>query len=213
MLFVEVRRALEHVGRQTTCAAVESGLSRATGYRLLRRRFDELREGSSVESAAVTLRMSRKRFDLLERERQSRIRRDLNAATAALRKALAASGLVADLSVTMTRRGRKARNVEDEYWQLMRQGMSNTDACKLLGMPRGSGTWIRQRAGYRIPSLTPDRTGSRRTLPRSAGTAPDRRPPPPGTLDSPDQRPSGQAPLDDQPRTPTTPDGERGLLA
>lgn len=151
-----------HTGASMEDAAVESGLGRATGYRLLRRRFDELREGSSVASAAVTLRMSRKRADLLERERQSRLRRDQNAAAAALRKALAASARVADLTLTTTRRGRKVRDVEDEYWQLMRQGMSNTDACKLLGMTRRSGTWIRQRAGYRIPSLTP-------TAPAAAG--------------------------------------------
>lgn len=144
-----------HAGASVEDAAVESGLGRATGYRLVRRRFDELREGSSVASVAVTLRLSGKRADLLERERRSRLRRDRSDAAAALRKALAASARVADLTLTTTRRGRKVRDVEDEYWQLMRQGMSNTDACKLLGMTRRSGTWIRQRAGYRIPSLTP----------------------------------------------------------
>ncbi|PYY34496.1 helix-turn-helix domain-containing protein [Curtobacterium sp. MCPF17_046] len=37
----------------------------------------------------------------------------------------------------------------------MRQDSSNTDTCKLLRLTRCSGTRIRQRAGYRIPSLTP----------------------------------------------------------
>ncbi|QSB24655.1 IS30 family transposase [Curtobacterium sp. 24E2] len=144
-----------HAGASVEDAAVESGLGRATGYRLVRRRFDELRKGRSVASVAVTLRLSRKRADLLERERQSRIRRNQSAATAALRKALAASARVAELSLKTSRRGRKARDVEDEYWQLMRQGMSNTDACRLLGMSRRSGTLIRQRAGYRIPPASP----------------------------------------------------------
>ena len=44
-----------HAGAFVEGAAVEFGLGRATGYRLLRRRFDELREGSSVASAAGTL--------------------------------------------------------------------------------------------------------------------------------------------------------------
>lgn len=136
-------------------AAVGAGLGRATGYRLLRRRFDELREGSSVASAAVTLRLSGKRAEMLERERLSRLRRDQSAAATALRKALAASARFAELSLTTTRRGRKARDVEDEYWQLMRQGVSNTDACRLLGMSRRSGTLIRQRAGSRIPPASP----------------------------------------------------------
>lgn len=144
-----------HAGASVEAAAAGAGLGRATGYRLVRRRFDELREGSSVASVAVTLRLSGKRADLLERERQSRLRRDQSAAAAALRKALAASARVAELSLTTTRRGRKARDVEDEYWQLMRQGMSNTDACRLLGMSRRSGTLIRQRAGYRIPPASP----------------------------------------------------------
>lgn len=144
-----------HAGASVETAAAGAGLGRATGYRLLRRRFDELREGSSVASAALTLRMSSRRAELLERERQSRIRRDQNAAAAALRTALAASSSVAEASLTTTQRGRKPRGVEDEYWQLMRQGMSNTDACRLLGMSRRSGTLIRQRAGFRIPPASP----------------------------------------------------------
>ncbi|PZE37280.1 IS30 family transposase [Curtobacterium sp. MCSS17_006] len=144
-----------NAGASVDAAAAGAGLGRATGYRLLRRRFDELREGSSVASAAVTLRLSGKRADLLERERRSRLRSDQSAATAALRKALAASARVAELSLTTTRGGRKAVGVEDEYWKLMRQGMSNTDACRLLGMSRRSGTLIRQRAGYRIPPASP----------------------------------------------------------
>jgi IS30 family transposase len=145
-----------NAGASVEAAAVEAGLGLATGYRLLRRRFDELRSaGSAVSSAASTLRMSGKRADLLERERRTRIRRDQSAATAALHKALAASARVAHLSLMTTRRGRKARDVEDGYWQLMRQGMSNTDACRLLGMSRRSGTLIRQRAGYRIPPASP----------------------------------------------------------
>ncbi|WP_146237711.1 helix-turn-helix domain-containing protein [Curtobacterium sp. MCLR17_043] len=145
-----------NAGASVEAAAVGAGLGLATGYRLLRRRFDELRSaGSAVSSVAGTLRMSGRRADLLERERQSSLRRDQNAAAAALRKALAASAHVADLALTPTRRGWKVRDVEDEYWKLMRQGMSNTDACKLLGMSRRSGTLIRKRAGYRIPSPTP----------------------------------------------------------
>ncbi len=144
-----------NAGASVEAAAAGAGLGRATGYRLLRRRFDELREGSSAASVAGTLRLSGKRADLLERERRSRLRRDQIAAAAALRNALAASARVAELSLTTTRRGRKARDVEDEYWQLMRQGMSNTDACRLLGMSRRSGTLIRQRAGYRIPPASP----------------------------------------------------------
>lgn len=50
-------------------------------------------------------------------------------------------------------RARDERN--RRYWQLMRSGMTNTEACRLLGMSRKTGGAIRRATGQQIPCLHP----------------------------------------------------------
>lgn len=48
-----------------------------------------------------------------------------------------------------------------KYWQLMREGFSNAEACRLLGMHRRTGTGLRQAANFQILSrrIRPATTG------------------------------------------------------
>ena len=41
-----------------------------------------------------------------------------------------------------------------KYWQLMRNGVSNAEACRLLGMHRKTGTQLRRASNFQIPSIT-----------------------------------------------------------
>ena len=43
----------------------------------------------------------------------------------------------------------------DTYWQLMRSGETNTNACKVLGMSRRSGTTIRRAHHYQTRVRAP----------------------------------------------------------
>ena len=45
--------------------------------------------------------------------------------------------------------------LEQRYWELMRAGMSNTEACRLLGMHRQAGTRIRKKSHHQ--TLRPSR--------------------------------------------------------
>lgn len=91
-------------------------------------------------------------------------KRDSIAATAAHREALHASAGLADVGLGGTDAVRRRRKRVDRYWQLMREGVSNVDACRLLGMSRRAGTLIRQQNNFQIPSLIPPRPNTGRYL-------------------------------------------------
>lgn len=143
-------------------ASTAAGVSRSTGDRWLQRRFDELRSsGVSLALCARGLRLTPGRAEVLERDRQRTARRKQSAATAAHRDALHASARLAGAMLGATDPSKRRRERVDRYWQLMREGVSNVDACRLLGMSRRAGTLIRQQNNFLIPSLTPPRTTDR----------------------------------------------------
>ena len=72
-----------------------------------------------------------------------------------------AAAILADAALGETDASRRRRERVDTYWQLMRDGVSNVDACRLLGMSRRAGTLIRQQNNFLIPSLIPPRTTGR----------------------------------------------------
>ncbi|GAA1847784.1 hypothetical protein GCM10009750_37710 [Agromyces salentinus] len=145
------------------CRAV--GVARSTGYRWIQRRFGELRSsGVSLTRSIRVLRLTPRRAEAFERERQATEHRKRNAATAAHRDALHASAGLVDAMLGETDATRRRRERADRYWQLMREGVSNVDACRILGMSRPVGTRIRKQNNFLIPSLTPPRPSSGRYL-------------------------------------------------
>lgn len=145
-------------GNSVDRSARAVGVGRSTGYRWLRARFDQLRGARvTVKRCAVLLRLSEQRCRDYERERLRQLARERNATAAAQRAAVLASNRYAEawlatpVSEAKTRRAERAA----KYWQLMREGKSNAEACRLLGMLRETGTRLRQAHNYQIPSLTP----------------------------------------------------------
>ncbi|WP_235833557.1 IS30 family transposase [Orlajensenia flava] len=145
-------------GTDLASSAVVARVSGSTGYRWVHRRFHELRsEGLSVARAARKLRLAVGRAAVLERERQQRVIRDSLVLAAARRD----SAALVDVGLHETDAVRKRRERADSYWQLMREGVSNVDACRLLGMSRRSGTLIRKQNNFLIPPLVPPRSTGR----------------------------------------------------
>ena len=127
-------------------AAAAAGISRATGYRMLQRRFVTLREaGGSLAAVATALRVSVELaagWDAARLRRRVRARR-LNDAD--LRRAVRTSALQGE---RVPRRGPPPRpgavTRDERYWELMRQGLTYTEACRVLGVSRRLGTRIRR---------------------------------------------------------------------
>ena len=187
-------------GAGSGAASNEAGVSRSTGDRWIQRRFDELRaSGVSLARSARGLRLTPERAEVLERDRLATERRKQGAATAAHRDALHASAGLVDAMLGETEASKRRRERADRYWQLMREGVSNVDACRLLGMSRPVGTLIRKQNNFLIPSLTVPR--STRPVPDGAGAGADRRLAAVGVLDAPDRPTTRPAPVDDQPGT------------
>jgi IS30 family transposase len=131
-------------------------VSRSTAYRWLQKRFDRLRHaGVTVRRCQARLRLTDRSVRSFENLRLARRRTEQNAATAAQHAAVLSSGRHADQllgtvpSVAQQRRAERA----DTYWQLMRDGVSNAEACRLLGMSRRAGTQLRKASNFQIPSL------------------------------------------------------------
>jgi IS30 family transposase len=144
-------------GKSLVEAAKAAGVSRSTGYRWMHNRFDQLRQSKvTVRRCQDQLRLA----DLLslnfERDRLSRLSKERNAATAAQHAAFLSSGRYADqmlgavLSEAQQHRAARA----EKYWQLMRNGVSNAEACRLLGMHRKTGTQLRRASNFQIPPIT-----------------------------------------------------------
>ena len=149
-------------GADCDSASRAAKVSRSTGYRWMQRRFRELRSGGvGVAQCARRLRLTPGRAEVLERDRQATERNKQNAATAAHRDAMHASAGLVDAMLGETDASKRRRGRVDRYWQLMREGVSNVDACRLLGMSRRAGTLIRQQNNFLIPSLTRPRTTGR----------------------------------------------------
>lgn len=148
-------------GADCDAASRVADVARSTGYRWVQRRFRELRsDGVGVAECARRLRLTPGRAEVLERDWQATVRAKQNQATAAHRDALHASAGLVDAVLGVTDASKRRRERADRYWQLMREGVSNVDACRLLGMSRRTGTLIRKQNNFLIPSLT---------LPRSTG--------------------------------------------
>jgi IS30 family transposase len=143
-------------GDSMVLAAGAAGVSRSTAYRWIQKQFDRLRQsGVTVRRCQVQLRLSERSGRSFEEQRLARRRSEQNAAMAAERAALLSSGRHADQLLSVVRSAAQQRRVEraDTYWQLMRDGVSNAEACRLLGMSRRAGTQLRQASNFQIPPL------------------------------------------------------------
>lgn len=149
-------------GMDADAASIAAGVSRASGYRWVQRRFREMRSaGSGVKHCTRRLRLSSRQVAVLERDWQSRVNSERSAAIAAHREAMHAAARLADAALGESDASRTRRERVEKYWQLMRDGVSNVDACRLLGMSRRAGTLIRQQNNFLIPSMIPARTSGR----------------------------------------------------
>jgi transposase, IS30 family len=140
------------LGGSLSIAGALAGVSRTTGYRWLQAQFKALRDsGMSRAAAARQLRLSRGRSKRWELERRQDRRDAAGERVKAERNALRDSGRHVQL-LELPRRPspRQARlaGLEQRYWELMRAGVSNTEACRLLGMHRKSGTRIRKKSHH-----------------------------------------------------------------
>ena len=139
-------------GGSLATASALAGVSRSTGYRWLEARFTALRDaGMSRAAAARQLRLSRSRSEQWESVRRQ-YRRDLaRQRVKGERQAILDSGRhvqLLELPRRPTQRQVQLVEVERRYWELMRAGVSNAAASRLLGMHRKSGTRIRKKSHH-----------------------------------------------------------------
>lgn len=116
------------------------GVGRSTAYRWWRARYVRLREeGISVRAVARELRVApehAKVWEVRRCEERERVRRDREGAQ---RRAVRDSARHAE-ELLRARAPRSERQVrESRYWELLGLGMTNTGACKILGMHRKTG--------------------------------------------------------------------------
>jgi len=152
-------------GQSTDLGAKAAGVARSTAYRWIVKRFNDLRlAGHTVRHCQAQLRLTADRARIFEERRLKQLRQDASAARAAQHEAVLSSGRYADrvLVPDPTAGQERLRVRAEEYWQLMRDGLSNAEACRLLGMHRASGTQLRQATDFQIPRLVVRReTGGR----------------------------------------------------
>ena len=132
-------------GEDIEIARSAAGIGRSTAYRWMQRRFLTLRN-DGVPAAAVRrrLRIGPARAVAWEAERRRALEQAVSELAAAERRARRESAR--HVERLLQRRSRtKAELREQRYWELMRQGMTNTRACRLLGVDRRTGTNIRKR--------------------------------------------------------------------
>jgi transposase len=144
-------------GKSPGETAKTAGVGRSTAYRWMHSRLDQLRQSRvTVRRCQGQLRLTDRLSLNFERERLSRLSKERNAATAAQYAAVLSSGRYADqmlgavLSAAQQHRAARA----ERYWQLMRSGVSNAEACRLLGMHRRTGTQLRRASNFQIPPIT-----------------------------------------------------------
>ncbi|MDJ0317396.1 IS30 family transposase [Arthrobacter antibioticus] len=145
-------------GKDLAQSALVAGVGRSTGYQWLQVRFEQFRgQKVTLKRCQSRLRLTDHRCHALERERLARLATQRNAAAAAQHAAVLSSGRYADQVLASTVSESKQHRLErnTKYWQLMREGKSNAEACRLLGMHRRTGTVLRQANNFQIPSLKP----------------------------------------------------------
>ncbi|MFB9716306.1 IS30 family transposase [Arthrobacter methylotrophus] len=148
-------------------SALAGGVSRSTAYRWIQIRFDQLRGSkATLTRCQVLLRLTDRRCRGFERERLARLAKERNAAAAAQHAAALSSNRYAEQVVASTVSEAQQRRAERDtkYWQMMREGKSNAEACRLLGMHRRTGTSLRRANNYQIPSLKPPQVATGRYL-------------------------------------------------
>src|SRR5450759_2264915 len=139
-------------GGSLSTASALAGVGRSTGYRWLQARFTALRDcGMSRAVAARKLRLSRGRSQRWELERRQYQRDVARSRVKAERHAIRDSGRhvqLLELARKPSHRTVQLVELETRYWELMRDGISNAAACRLLGMHRKSGTRIRKNSHH-----------------------------------------------------------------
>ena len=131
-------------GASLEAARRGAGVGRSTAYRWWQARYVTLREdGVPVRPAARQLRVPPERVTAWEAERRragERARRDREAAE---RRAVRDSARHAE-ELMRARAPRSDLQLRDtRYWELMRSGLTNTEASRILGMHRKTGARIR----------------------------------------------------------------------
>ena len=147
--------------------AKSAGVSTSTAYRWIEKRYDLLRSaGHTVRHCQTTLRLTDARARTFEERRLTQLRHVATAARAAQHDATLSSKRYADrvLNGAVITGQERLRVRAEKYWQLMRDGLSNAEACRLLGMHISSGTQLRQAHGFQIPRLTTPRDTTGRYL-------------------------------------------------
>lgn len=141
-----------------------AGLSRSTAYRWLQRRFVTLREqGTSVRVTARQLRIAAAQRAAWEAERRRVNERTRQRTVSAETRAVRDSARHVE-SLMQPRQRTKVEAREQRYWELMRQGMTNTAACRLLGVNRRTGGRIRDRHKQQTARLAEQQRDSGRYL-------------------------------------------------
>lgn len=121
-----------------------SGVARSTGYRWVQARFEVLRgDGVSVAGAGAGLRVSAPVAARWERARVAALGRRRAALEADLRQVVRASARALEVEAAPTPRRVKTLARRARYWELMATGVSNTAACRVLGVSRHTGWMIR----------------------------------------------------------------------
>ena len=155
-----------------------AGVSRSTGYRWLLSRFTALRDsGMSRAAAARQLRLSRGRSERWELERRQHRRDVAGERVKAERNAVRDSGRhvqLLELPRRPSHRQVRLVGLEQRYWELMRAGVSNTAACRLLGMHRQAGTRIRRKSHHQTHETNAPNHLGQRQVPDAARAAADR---------------------------------------
>ncbi|WP_241992256.1 helix-turn-helix domain-containing protein [Cryobacterium lyxosi] len=154
-------------GHSANLGAKSAGVSKSTAYRWIEKRYDLLRSaGHSVRQCQTTLRLTDARARIFEERRLTQLRHMATAARAAQHDATFSSKRYADrvLNGAVTTGQERLRVRAEKYWQLMRDGLSNAEACRLLGMHISSGTQLRQANDFQIPRLIVQRDTTGRYL-------------------------------------------------
>ncbi len=134
-----------------------AGVGRSTAYRWWRARFGALREqGHSVRVAAKRVRVPLGRAMVWEQ--QQRVAREHSRRGQDVLQRQAVRDAARNTEEAVQRRAPRPARLERDtrYWELMRSGMTNTAACKILGVHRKTGSHIRTR--YHQQSPPPTRT-------------------------------------------------------
>ncbi len=122
-----------------------AGIGRSTAYRWWRQRFVSLRAGGdSVRAARARLRIPAPLATTWEAERRRDRVVDRREAVAAKRRAVRDSARHVE-ELVKPRQQTASGQRDTRYWELMRSGLTNTAACKVLGVHRKTGSGIRRR--------------------------------------------------------------------